>query len=190
MASAFRGVLDFMSRMGLYDVVLPFLMIFAIVFAALEKSKIFGTAKDEDDRVITKKNLNAIVAMVIAFFVVASAKAVGIITKVSVGVVFLFLFGIFFMMFAGLFAKEEKHGFFLKKGWLTFLMVAGLIIVAVIFLDALGWLKLVRNYLGGFWTSDAVAGGVYFVIVIGGILFTTSTKLGKGKKKDEDEEDD
>lgn len=50
-----------LDAMGLTDVMLPFLLIFSIVFAVLNKAKIFG--KD-------KKNIEVIVALVIALLVV------------------------------------------------------------------------------------------------------------------------
>ena len=43
MASTFREVLLFFEQIGIYDVVLPFLLVFTIVFAILEKTKLFGT---------------------------------------------------------------------------------------------------------------------------------------------------
>ena len=53
--SAFRGVIEFLGDMGVYDVILPFLLVFTIVFAILEKTKILGTAK-EGGETIGKKN--------------------------------------------------------------------------------------------------------------------------------------
>ena len=68
MASGFRNIIDFFDKLGLFDVVLPFLLAFAIVFAIFEKTKVLGTDVIEG-QVYTKKNLNAIVAFSIAFFV-------------------------------------------------------------------------------------------------------------------------
>ena len=41
--SVFRDVIDFFFQLGIYDVILPFLLIFTIVFAILEKTRVFGT---------------------------------------------------------------------------------------------------------------------------------------------------
>ena len=43
--SVFRGIIEFFEKIGIYDVVLPFLLVFTIVFAILEKTKVFGTLK-------------------------------------------------------------------------------------------------------------------------------------------------
>ena len=38
--SVFRGALVFLDEIGIYDVVLPFLLVFAVVFAIFEKTKV------------------------------------------------------------------------------------------------------------------------------------------------------
>ena len=50
MVSSFRETIIFFEELGVYDVILPFLLVFCIVFAILEKSKIFGTEKRLDRR--------------------------------------------------------------------------------------------------------------------------------------------
>ncbi|MBS3134281.1 hypothetical protein J4214_03550 [Candidatus Woesearchaeota archaeon] len=51
---------------GLYEFVLPFLLVFTIVFAILEKIRIFGTRPNGEP----KTNINAVVALVIGLFFV------------------------------------------------------------------------------------------------------------------------
>ena len=63
-ASTLRGVLGFFVDIGIYDVVLPFLLVFTIVFAIFDKTKVLGT-EVIDGHKYPKKNLNAIVAFVI-----------------------------------------------------------------------------------------------------------------------------
>src|SRR3989338_4862235 len=95
--SVFRGVLLFFDRLGIYDVILPFLLIFSIVFAIFEKTLIFGKEK-VGDKSYSRKNINAMVAFVISFMVIASAQLVQLITTVSSHVVILLLLSIFFLM--------------------------------------------------------------------------------------------
>ena len=63
------GVLGFFRELGVYDVLLPFILVFTITFAILERTKLFGTEKDSKNVDHTKKNLNAMVAFVVAFLV-------------------------------------------------------------------------------------------------------------------------
>ena len=57
------NVVAFFDRLGVYDVVLPFLLVFTVVYGILERSKVFGTQGGNDgEEGSTKKNLNAMVA--------------------------------------------------------------------------------------------------------------------------------
>ena len=103
--SAFRNVIIFFNDLGLYDVVLPFLLVFTIVFAILEKTRVFGSDKIGDHS-YPKKNINALVAFVISFFVVASAHLVQVITTISAQVVLLLFGSVLFLMLVGSFMKE------------------------------------------------------------------------------------
>src|SRR3989344_7866102 len=96
-ATAFRGVITFLDELGVYDVVLPFLLVFTIVFAILEKTRVLGTEK-VGDKELTKKNLDAIVAFVIAFLVIASTSLVRIINEVVANVVLVLILVISFLM--------------------------------------------------------------------------------------------
>ncbi len=188
--SVFRGTIDFMAKLGIYDVILPFLLVFTIVFAILEKTAIFGYDK-VDNKKYTKKNLDAMVAFVVAFFVVASSKLVEVITTVSSQVVILLLLSILFLMLVGSFAQEKEEGFFLEKPWtgiFTIIMFVGII---GIFLNAIktesgqSWLGWIMDFMSTKWNTDWVASLIliFFVILIMGWI----TKSG-GPKKEKKEE--
>ena len=66
MATPFREVIDFFDTIGVFDVVLPFLLVFTIVFALLERTKVFGV-ETIDGKHYTKKNLNSVAAFVIPY---------------------------------------------------------------------------------------------------------------------------
>ncbi|MBM3199831.1 hypothetical protein FJZ53_02750, partial [Candidatus Woesearchaeota archaeon] len=68
--SPLGGAIEFLKEFGFFDVVLPFLLVFTIVFAVLEKTKIFGGGKE------SKKNINAMIAFVFALFFVSATNLV------------------------------------------------------------------------------------------------------------------
>ena len=78
MVTPLGRAIEFFREFGLFDIVLPFLLIFAIVFAVLEKTRILGVNKVGDEE-IPNKNLNAMVAFVLAMIVVAAANIVSVI---------------------------------------------------------------------------------------------------------------
>jgi hypothetical membrane protein len=184
MVSAFRNVLLFFDKIGIYDVVLPFLLVFTIVFAILEKTKVFGT-EEVEGRKITKKNLNAITAFVISFLVIASSKLVEIITQVSSQMVILLLLSVLFLLLIGSFQKEGEP-VFLQSGWhITFMIIMFIGIIAI-FLEAIKtksgkpWLEFILFYIKDNFSSTAVASIILLIIII---LFMIYVVRGEPKPK-------
>ncbi len=170
--TAFRGVIEFLGDVGMYDVILPFLLVFTIIFAILEKTKILGVEKIDGEKV-GKKNINSMVAISIAFLVVASTKLVSIINEAMANIVLLVLLGVSFLLLIGVFFKDEELDFFTKQPkWTAAMIIIMFVGLSVIFLDALGWLQqmfdFIKQWPGG-WTVDAL----FFLIVIGSIWLIT-----------------
>ena len=183
------NVLVFFDKIGIYDVVLPFILVFAIVFAILEKSKILGTVK-VDKESYSNKNVNSLVAFVVAFFVVASAQLVEIIAQVSAQVVILLLLSVFFLLLVGSFTME-KGDVALKEGPLrNFFIGVMLVGIFLIFLSAIktasgeSWLEYGYRYLVQNISSAEVA-SIIFVIFI--ILFVAGMTY-ESKKEEKKEE--
>src|SRR3989338_3772325 len=116
--SAFRGMIGLLNRLGVYDVILPFLLVFTIIFAILEKTKIFGLENG-----LTKKNINAMVAFVIAFLVIASTKLVGVINEVMANVVLLVILGVCFLLLVGVFFGDKEFTLEKFPTWSKLLMI-------------------------------------------------------------------
>jgi hypothetical protein len=185
--STFRGTLDFFAELGIFDVVLPFLLVFTILFAMFEKTRVFGVEKVGDQE-FTKKNLNAMAAFVIAFFTIASSRLVQIITEISANVVVLLLASVFFLVLVGSFYQEKKEGFFLEgraRGLFIFIMFIGL---AFIFLNAIktgdkSWLMWILYWIQNFATDKAVASVVLLLVIVGLMFFITGGFSSKQEKK-------
>ncbi|MBW2995756.1 hypothetical protein KY332_00485 [Candidatus Woesearchaeota archaeon] len=183
--SVFRGVLVFFNKIGIYDVVLPFLLVFTIVFAILEKTRILG-AEDIEGRKYSKKNLNAIVAFVTAFLVVASTRLVGVINTAIANTVLLLLLVVLFLLLVGAFFKEGE-GVFLEGRWRVFFMTVMFIGIVLIFLQALDWLEPFWDFLTDHWETQWVASLILLVFVVLFIYFITkeSKPSSPAPKKEE-----
>jgi hypothetical protein len=171
--SVFRDTLMFFERLGVYDVVLPFILIFTIVYAVLEKTKMLGTEKLEGVE-YTRKNLNGMIALVLAFFVVASTQLVGIINEFIAHAVLLLVMAVLFMILVGSLHTGNKD-FTLGKGWkmtFTIIMFVGIMLV---FLNAIGWLPIIWEYLFFRFDSVAVSSLVLVAVVVGFIVYITSS---------------
>lgn len=163
--TTFRGALAFLERFGFYDIVLPFLLVFTVVFAILEKTKILGTETIKDVK-YTKKNLNAIVAFVVAFLVIASTRLVAAINQIMANVVLLLLLSICFLLLIGSFFKEDED-VYLKEGPMrTFFMAIMFIGIIVIFLHSFGWLNTSWDWLAAHWQTNFVASVALLVCIV------------------------
>jgi len=179
--SVFREALLFFDQIGVYDVVLPLLLIFSIVYALLEKTKVFGTETASDGKKYSRKNVNAMVAFVIGFFVVASAQLVQTINRLVADVSLVIVTFVMFMILVGVFHKEGEIE--LDKNWKGFFMFIAATSLFLILMNALGWLEPAWYFMAANWSSSFIASILLLVFMVGFIAYVT-----KGKKTKEDSE--
>ncbi len=180
------GVIGFFQRVGVYDVVLPFLLTFTIVFAILEKTKVFGVEKIGGEE-YPRKNLNAMAAFAIGFMVVASSKIVDALTNISAQMVVLLFLSVFFLMLVGSFMKEGEIA---KEGYkgapqyvFAIVMAIGIVIILLNSLKTDSkqtWLEYSLNYISNYWTSTGVASVILIVLFIAFIAFITKGEQATG----------
>ena len=106
MATALNPAIEFLRDFGLFDIILPFLLIFALIFAILEKTRVLGEEGGKP-----KKNLNAIVAFVIGLLSIATANIVGIINEALPNIVLLLVVAISFLLLIGSFWSSGEFDF-------------------------------------------------------------------------------
>lgn len=176
------GVINFMTSLGFYDVILPFLLVFSLVYAILDKTAVLGK---EDNK--PKKNLNAMIAFVVGLLVVAVKPLVEGINKALGNIVVLMIVGVFFMATIGVFLKAgEEFTLTSKKGWWSFMMIAVFVGIVLIFLDAFRapsgrtWLSEIFNFIGLSWTSQSVA-TILFLVGVGGFVYWVMKSGNSGK---------
>ncbi len=168
-----EGFFESLEAWGLTDVMLPFLLVFTIVFAVLEKVKILG----ED-----KKNLNVVVALVLGLSVVIphvtssyplSYDPVEIINGVLPSVSILVIAIMMLMILIGVFAHDKIFLGLTMPGWIGFFSL--LSIIYIFGAAANWWGGNFASTLEDFFGEDAVA--IFIMIVVFGIIisFVTST---------------
>ncbi len=180
MVSPLEKSIIFLQEFGFFDVVLPFLLVFTIVFAVLEKTKIFGTQGDDK---LPKKNLNSMVAFVISFFVIATKQIVTAIQVSMPQVVLVLIVLLSIMMLVGsLYSGEEEFAF--KGKIVAFFGTIAAIGVTLIFMNAFGWLKPLIDYLTKYWNDTLVVSLIFLIIIIGTIFYIVG--MGGSAKKGSD----
>ena len=153
--------------------VLPFILVFTVVFAILQKSKILG----ED-----KKQIDAMVALVFGLITITFAKAVGIINQLLPFLAVSVILILVFLIMVALFHKGEKE-FVLHERfkWAIFILsFIAVIIAGLVFTGA--WAYLADKFSGPT-GSSLVTNIVFIVIIVAGFLVVF---FGEGKKKKEE----
>lgn len=113
---------------GFYDIVLPFLLFFIIIFAILEKTMILGHTgvknQFRDDRK-PKTNLNVIAAVVISLIVILQTPTIELINSYLTNMAMWILIAVMGLLVFALFAEGGFNGVY---GW-----IAGIIaLIAVV----------------------------------------------------------
>ncbi len=152
------------------ETILPFLLVFTIVFAVLQKSKILGEGK---------RQIDAIVALVIGLLFISFAQAVGIVVQLipflSVSLVVLLVL----MILIGSFWKGD-----MPKPLLYVLLVGAVIAVSV---AVLYFTNLWQAFLDMIYSQGATGPSIFvnavFVIIIAGAIVAVVIGSGKAKEK-------
>ncbi len=188
--SAFAEAIQFLDKLGIYDVVLPFLLVFTVVFAILEKSKMFGTDTIEGVE-YSKKNLNSLFSFVTAFLVIASTQIVAAINEAIANMVLVLLLAICFLLLAGTFhtGKEEfkLEGFY--KGAFLIIMFVSIVFIflhAIKTSDGTPWLVVGWNFVMENYDSGAVGALILTLSLIGLMLWISKSPSTDDNKKSED----
>jgi hypothetical protein len=166
-----------LQRWGLVDVLLPFLLIFAIVFAVLEKSKLLGEER---------RNMNTAIALVFGLIIViphitgdlpAGYDPVLVINAAlpSVGLVVVAIVALLILI--GVFGHDKVHLGMAMPGWVMFFSVVAII---VIFGSTAGWFAQgFDGWLSNTFGSDALA--IFIMIVVFGVIIAFITG-GEGER--------
>ncbi len=187
MASPLVNAVTFLKEFGLFDVVLPFLLVFAIIFALLEKTRILGVEKTKDAE-HPKQNLNATVAFVIALLVVSTNRVVTALSDALPNVVLLFVVVLVFLMMVGTFYKEGEFDFI--KGhdrWAAFLVVVSFIVIILIFANSLktesgaSWLDAGLGWFLGNISGPVVTTSIFVILAVLGVWIIAFRKPGEKK---------
>ena len=175
----FESFIISLERVGFVDVLLPFLLVFTIIFAILEKTKILGEGK---------RNMNVGIAMIFALIVViphitgnfpAGFDPVQIINAALPSVSLVIIAIVSLMILVGVFAHDRLLWGMTAPGWIGFVSI---VIIAFIFGSAAGWWQVgFLDWLDSIFGSDVIA--VIIMILVFGIIIAFVTGGGEAEKK-------
>lgn len=144
--------------------VYPFLLVFFIVFAILEKTKALGDGKGQ---------LNAFISLIISLIFVAAVKPAAVVNNLMLFLVIaLVVFFVVLLLWGFVSGGDMKGGDILKSKWLKIVVVSVILIgILVVILSSVGVgvSKIVdvlfhQSWSETFWTS------AFFVVLIAIVL--------------------
>jgi hypothetical protein len=150
------------------QVILPFLLVFAVLFAVLDRIKILG-----EDR----RQINAIVSLVIALMFVTFTKSVGMVTQLVPFMVVLAIIILVFLMLWG-FLAGGKDGLVVNKG----IKIAGGIIIAIAVIVAVIIVTGAGDTISGWFSgsgSNTIVSTIVFLAIVGGAIALVLSIKGK-----------
>lgn len=145
---AFRDVIFNLERLGLFDFILPLLLMFAVIFGVLSWTNIFGG----------NKGINVTISLVISLLAIRFpiyTDFLNIISpKLAIGIVIL----LFIVILTGLFVPEGAQAII---GWV---MIAVGVIIAIVILS-----QTYSAFFGGYggFNSDLIAWVIIIALLIG-----------------------
>ncbi|HIH15770.1 MAG: hypothetical protein QT08_C0014G0041 [archaeon GW2011_AR17] len=151
----FQDFLAGLEDIGFYEVALPFLLVFTITFAILQKIKIFGP---------TGKNFNAVIAVVMAFLVVRTSAIVEVMNLFLPQISMISIIIVTTLLLIGILLNKENTSFTGALGGIGILLtLAGVVFAFITSSGALGWeIPSWLNFSSGDW-NFIIGLGIFFL---------------------------
>lgn len=178
---SFGDTIQYFQQVGVYDYFLPFLLIFAIIFAALEKVKIFGD---------NKENIHLVIAGVIGLVLIVQQPIVQTINRFLPRVSLIFVVILMGLLIITMMAGQEYQG--LTGGVFSIMAVVVVIFIMLALSPTMGWetamgLGFITDYFTYYDTRNIISIGFLILATFLAIkfIFGSSKKEGEtGKKGD------
>jgi hypothetical protein len=151
-----------LAEFGIFTHYLPFLIVFAIVYAVLTKTKIFGE----------QKKISGLIALIAALYVMTMGQTVGLfLASFLAGGATVLLFFLVALLIVGIVVGEKAWRSFETKEPLTGLILVGFVIAAFLFYLA-GGLEVLGITLPGVPTNMPANIDQNTLIILGVLIFT------------------
>ncbi|MBW2990816.1 hypothetical protein KY348_03860 [Candidatus Woesearchaeota archaeon] len=173
---AFENFIYILTSWGVAEFLLPFLLVFVIVYATLHKTKILGEEK---------KNLNVVLALIMGLAVViphftgwySTWDPVVVINQALPQVSIILVAIIMLLLIIGVFGNEIEIANTPLSGWIV---IVAIITVVAIFGSAVGWFRM-PIWLG--FLQDPELQALIVMVLVFGIIIWFITKEPKEKKE-------
>ena len=167
---SFQDTITQWEQIGVFDILLPLLLVFTVIYAVLDRTNIFG--KD-------KKSINAIVALVVSFLAMQNIYITSffkiLFAQVALGIAILIAVVIITAMVMG---TKNTHS------WRFILTILGFVIFIWMFSRAADEYQTYYGvYAFGIFTSQWWAANATWIILLAFVLIVVGAVVSGGNKK-------
>lgn len=155
------SIMYMLETSGVYQYFLPFLLIFVVLFAILEKTYIFGKNTDNS----TKTNINVVVAIIISLFLIVQTDLILFMFSYLSRMALFIVMGIMFMLVVAMFFGNKD-----SKKFEGFGMTAGVIIAIVALLWSLSSSTYGSAFPYWFYISESTISAILLIAVLVGVI--------------------
>jgi hypothetical protein len=162
-----------LENMGFYTYILPFLLIFTVIFAILEKTHIFGSVKVKGEE-YPRTNINAIFSLILSLIVVVNTDLITTLNLYLSKMSFIIILAIMIMLLAAMISGGKWTG-------LTFGFAAIIAVGAAIW-SLVPYQYSMSKFL---YVSDQTMGWLFIIGLLVAVFFylTMSSKPKSGGPK-------
>ena len=164
------GELGVLSSVLVQQFILPIILVFTVIFAVLQKSKVLGDGK---------RQIDSIVALVMALILVGFANARGIIVDLVTVMSVVLIVTLVFMILYGFVGGTTDKGF-LNKPLQIVIGIVGLAAIVITLLISTGVLPLLKDYF--LLPGPSQVGQTIIVLLVVAIVFVIAVTTGKSEK--------
>jgi len=166
---SFQETLTQWEQIGVFDILLPMLLIFTVVYAILDRTKIFGQ---------DKKPINAVVALVISFLTIQNTYVTGffkiLFSQVALGIAILLAV----VLLTGLVMGNKQNHL-----WKFVIMILGFVVFIWMLSRAADEYQTYYGvYAFGLFTSTWWAANASWIVLLVFILIIVGIIVGSGSK--------
>lgn len=149
--------------------VLPFLLVFVLIFAILQKTKILGDGKSQIDALVSLA-----IALILIGFPTPRDMIVNVVPWLAVALVLLLVVFLIYGFTGADFSKGEGVPKWLKSA----ILIGAIVFVVALVIWASGFWPTIQGWFSG---SDSIFGNVVMVLVVGVALWVALGGKGDGK---------
>lgn len=164
----FNDAISLLIETGFTTVLAPFILIFAIVFAILQKSKIFHGGANEDN---SARKINAVIAFVFGIFAVISVNVINFIAQSLATAAMAIVVILCALIILGLLLGDSYSSLF-ENQKVKYGIAAIVFLLTIVFLFSIFniW-EWISNQFGGFSAGSETIGMVVLLGVVLGALY-------------------